>query len=272
MLSDRLLTRLTQIPGVRTLWRRLPFGSVDTRVRFGIFDQPHYAYGVYAAADLARRLGLHEISAIELGVAGGKGLLGLERLADVVGTHLGIRVLVAGFDTGRGMPPPTDYRDLPHVWGEGFYDMDVPKLRAVLSPKTELILGDVGDTLQAWTPKAPVGFVAFDLDYYSSTAKALRLFADREPSTRLPRVYCYFDDTIWPEHACYNDYVGELCAIREFNEHHHRKKICPIHMLRHTRVHQAAWNDAIYVFHDFDHPLYTTNVTSTGVRHTQLPL
>jgi hypothetical protein len=272
MLSDRFLARFTQIPGVRSLWRRVPFGSLDTRVRFGIFDQPHYAYGVYSAANLAKRLGLREITAIELGVAGGQGLLGLERVADVVASHLGIGVSVVGFDTGHGMPPPTDYRDLPHVWGEGFYDMDVLRLRAMLSPKTELILGDIGDTIPAWIPKAPIGFVAFDLDYYSSTQKALRLFEDRQASTRLPRVYCYFDDTIWPEHACYNDYVGELCAIREFNERHDHRKICPIHMLRHTRVHQAAWNDAMYVFHDFDHPLYTTNVTPKGTRHTQLPL
>jgi hypothetical protein len=71
MIPDRILALLTKIPGARGLWRRFPFGSVETRVRYGVFDRPHYAYGVYAAADLARRLGLNTISAIELGVAGG---------------------------------------------------------------------------------------------------------------------------------------------------------------------------------------------------------
>jgi hypothetical protein len=63
-------------------------------------------------------------------------------------------------------------------------------------------------------PPYPVGFVAFDLDYYSSTTVAFRVFEKEH----LPRVHCYFDDTIWPESAYHNEYIGELCAIREFNE------------------------------------------------------
>jgi hypothetical protein len=81
MSADRALARFTQIPGVRSLWRRFPLGQLKTRVRYGIFDRPHYAYGVYSAADLAKRLGLSAISVIEMGVAGGKGLLALEGIA-----------------------------------------------------------------------------------------------------------------------------------------------------------------------------------------------
>ncbi len=40
--------------------------------------------------------------------------------------------------------------------------------------------------------------LAFDLDYYSSTKTALQLF-EGGPESRLPRVYCYFDDIMWPE-------------------------------------------------------------------------
>ena len=272
MIADRILTRLTQIPGARSLWNRIPLGSVDTRVRHGIFDRPHYAYGVYAAADLAKRLGLKAISAIELGVAGGGGLVALERIAKIVGDHLGIRIHVVGFDSGEGMPPPLDYRDLPHVWNTGFYKMDVAKLKARLSPETELILGDIQNTIPAWVPKVAIGFVAIDVDYYSSTKQALRLFDNNDPASRLPRTYCYFDDTIWPEHACHNEYTGELRAIREFNQEHEFKKICPIHMLRHTRAHAAAWNEQMYVLHDFEHPLYCANVTPAGKQHTEIPL
>ena len=32
------------------------------------------------------------------------------------------------------------------------------------------------------------------------------------PATRLPRVYCYFDDIAGPEIACMNEYMGELEA------------------------------------------------------------
>ncbi len=272
MVLDRIAAHLTQIPGARSLWNRFPFGSVDTRVRYGIFDRPHYAYGVYAAADLAKRLGIDAIVAIEMGVAGGRGLLALERIAAAVGRYCGIQINVAGFDSGQGMPAPTDYRDLPHVWDKGFYKMDVSQLKAKLLPGTELVLGNIAETLSSWTPKGSIGFVAFDLDYYSSTRTALSLFESGETNSRLPRVYCYFDDLRWPVHACHNEFVGELCAIRMFNEEHDAMKICPIHMLRHTRIHQSAWNDQMYVLHDFHHPLYCKNITLSGEQYTQLPM
>jgi hypothetical protein len=269
---DRILARATQIPGVRSLWRRFPVGSLDMRVRYGVFDRPHYAYGVYFAADLAKRLGLRAISVIEFGVAGGQGLLALERIADMVAKQLAIEIYVVGFDSGLGMPAPVDYRDVPHVWDTGFYKMDVPKLRAVLAPSTELVLGPIEETVPVWVPRASIGFVAFDLDYYSSTKSAFRLFQRESAGMCLPRVYCYFDDLMWPEHACHNDYIGELCAIREFNQEESDKKICPIHMLRHIRVHASPWNEMMYVFHDFRHPLYCQNLTAAGERYRQHPL
>jgi hypothetical protein len=269
---DRILTRAIQIPGFRSLWQRFPFGSVATRVRYGIFDRPHYAYGVYCAADLAKRLGLEAISVIEFGVAGGRGLIALENIARIVAREIGIQIHVVGFDSGQGMPKPLDYRDLPHVWNVGYYQMDVRVLRAALSPSTELVLGPIEETVAVWLPKASVGFIAFDLDYYSSTKSAFRLFERESSNFCLPRVYCYFDDLMWPEHACHNEYIGELSAIREFNQDRDDKKICPIHMLRHMRIHEESWNEMMYVFHDFKHPLYCKNLTPAGERHRQLPL
>jgi hypothetical protein len=275
MIPERILVRLAQIPGVRSLWHRFPIGSVDTRARYGIFLRPHYAYGVYSAASLAKSLNLSGISVIEFGVAGGRGLQALESIARTIGEHIGIRITVAGFDSGKGMPEPVDYRDLPHVWGKGFYSMDEQKLRAKLSPKTELILGDVKETAPRWLSRGdilPLGFVAFDLDYYSSTVAAFRVFDNENVDSRLPRVYCYFDDIIWPEIACHNEYTGELCAIREFNEDHEFKKICPLHRLGRMRVHDERWNDQIYVLHDFKHPSYCTNVTPSEDEYTQTHL
>src|SRR6516162_367887 len=104
MIPDRLLTRLTQIPGFRTLWNRFPAGSLSTRVRYGIFDRPHYAYGVYAAADLAKRLGLSAIEVAEFGVAGGRGLLALENISAMVSADAGVLIHISGFDSGDGMP------------------------------------------------------------------------------------------------------------------------------------------------------------------------
>ena len=140
--------------------------------------------------------------------------------------------------------------------------------------RSQLILGDVRITipdLLARQAIPPLAFVAFDLDYYSSTRDALIMFS-HPAATRLPRVYCYFDDIMWPEIACHNEYVGELCAIREFNEAHSGMKLCPINMLRHMRAHQEPWNEQMYVLHDFHHASYHVNLTPTGEKYTEARL
>ncbi|MGC2658994.1 MAG: hypothetical protein WA324_13630 [Bryobacteraceae bacterium] len=271
MLSERVLRGLTRIPGALSFWCHFPVGSLDLRVRYGIFSRPHYAYGVYTAAELAARLNIPAISVVEFGVAGGRGLVALESIATEVSSVLGVKISVYGFDTGAGMPAPLDYRDVPHVWGEGFYKMDEEGLKRSLK-QAFLILGDVASTVPAFLQNRqlpPIGFVAFDLDYYSSTKNAMRLF-EGAPESRLPRVRCYFDDIIG-ENACHNEYIGELCAIREFNIEHMHLKVCPIHMLSHVRQHPAAWNEQMYVLHDFQHPLYCVNITPKTELATQLP-
>ena len=57
---------------------------------------------------------------IELGVAGGRGLLALEEASAEIGPFLGVKIDVVGFDSGEGIPAPIDYRDLPHSWNAGF--------------------------------------------------------------------------------------------------------------------------------------------------------
>lgn len=258
--GNRILTWLTAIPETRALWRRIPVGSIELRTRFSAWPRPHYAYGVFAAAQQASLLRIPAISVMEFGVAGGNGLLALQSIAEKMSRYFAVSIKAVGFDTGEGMPEPADYRDLPHVWSAGFYKMDVDKLRSRLRPGTQLVLGDIAETIpRVLHDTDPIGFVAFDLDYYSSTKAAFRIF-ESSYSTRLPRVYCYFDDIIWPEWACHNEYVGELCAIREFNEQHAHLKLCPIHLLRDMRPHPEGWNEQTYVMHDFRHPHYCENL------------
>ncbi len=268
-----MIRHLTRIPGARRLWSKFPIGSVSLRTEYDIWDRPHYAYGVYKSAQLARNLKLQEISVIEFGVAGGNGLVALERIAEQVSQHLNIKISTFGFDTGQGMPPPTDYRDLPHVWQAGFYSMDQNKLRSRLRT-AKLVLGNVADTTSELTTRSnfpPIAFVAFDLDYYSSTKSAFGIFAGPS-SSRLPRVHCYFDDIVWPEHACHNEYTGELCAIREFNDENESQKISKIPSLAWMRKHPARWNEQIYIHHDFDHPSYCQLVTPPGDTYRERPL
>jgi hypothetical protein len=257
-----VVRHIARVPGARRLWQRFPIGPLGIRARFDVWPRPSYGYGVFRAAELAAALGLRRLSAIEFGVAGGRGLLALESVAATVGAHFGVHIAVAGFDSGHGLPKPVDYRDLPYVWGEGFYDMDVERLKRRLR-QAELVLGDVAETVPRYLASMPdpIGFIAFDLDYYSSTRAALAVFLGPE-QTRLPRVFCYFDDIVVPERACYNEYTGECLAINEFNAEHATKKLCKLPHLRLMREHPAAWQEQIYVLHDFAHSLYCTNITA----------
>ncbi len=253
---------LAKMPGFRRLWRQIPVGTCKRLTEYDIWDRPNYGFGINSAALLAKSLGLPAISVVEFGVANGTGLRSMERIAKRISKGLGVTIDVYGFDTGQGMPPPVDYRDLPNVWETGIFKMDVDKLRSELNG-AQLVLGDVSRTIPEFlssTSHAPIGFVSFDLDYYSSTMQAFEIFSGTAAS-RLPRVFCYFDDIISPERACLNDFVGELCAIREFNEQYDRRKIAKFPYLSWLRAVAAQWNDQIYVFHDFEHPLYTQMLT-----------
>jgi hypothetical protein len=233
--------------------------------------RPYYGFSVANAAVSARRLGLDRVSALEFGVAGGNGLLALEASARHVEQLIGVKVEVYGFDTGEGLPAPTDPRDAPFLFTGGQYAMDQDALRARLE-RAELRLGLIGDTIGAFLAEdhAPVGFASFDVDYYTSTMDAFALL-DGPPERLLPRVSCYFDDVLlYP----WTDFNGERLAIRDFNDAHEQRKIAQIHGLRWwlpkpetTRL----WPDQIYVAELFDHPLYTqpeadTDLGTLGLR------
>jgi hypothetical protein len=236
----------------------MQFGSPAFRAANDLWPtRPHYGYGMFEAARLASRLDYDRMTVIEFGVATGGGLLAMEQLAAAIEPMQNIKIDVVGFDSGAGLPPPRDYRDVPHFWGGGDYRMDQAALRAKLQ-RAQLVIGDVTETIKQFRPPAPIGFIAFDLDYYSSTVEAFKIF-DLPFSSRLPRVFCYFDDIIYPEDAFLNPYVGEELAIREFNESH-TAKICPIKALSHTKAYTTAWHDQMYMTHDFDHPQYTWSV------------
>ncbi|RMF72466.1 MAG: hypothetical protein D6744_16795 [Planctomycetota bacterium] len=230
----------------------------------------HYTWGVIQAAFVAAELKLPRITVVEFGVAGGNGLIALDMLPERLAAFFPTRIDVVGFDAGAGLPPPQDHRDHPNLWSAGDYRMDADALRKRLS-HARLILGDVSETVPAFLASrpAPVGFVAFDLDYYSSTAYALRLLA-ADASLLLPRVYCYFDDILG---FTFNDYGGERLAIREFNQQHADRKISPIYGLRHQvdeRFRDDAWLDQMHLAHVFDHPLY--GHPDGLVRHGRKPL
>ncbi len=225
-------------------------------------DFPQYAYGIAQAATLAKNLGLSAATVLELGVAGGNGIVEMQRLGGAVGASKQLEIGVVGFDLGFGMPEPVDYRDMPYIWQPGFYKMDEDLIRSRLT-SARLILGDIDTTGPRFmkSKPAPIGFISFDLDYYSSTKAAMGAFLEDDHERYLPRVFCYFDDTVGPHEELHSEFTGELLAIREFNERHATRKLGKVNGLRYKFPHSAEpWIEGIFVLHIFDHPQYNTYV------------
>jgi hypothetical protein len=241
--------------------REVGIGSYAFRYDIGAVKRPNYAYLVYQAAQLAARLGEPRVSILEFGVAGGAGLLALEYHAEQIEKIFPVKIEIYGFDTGVGLPPPEDYRDLPYHWKANFFRMDVPELRKRLKRST-LVLGNVTDTLSTFFDKynpAPIGAASQDLDYYSSTVAALKLF-DANNTHFLPRVVFYFDDMMGGDVEFYNDFTGQRLAISEFNDFHSSAKLSPVYYLS-ARPSAPIWHRQIWMLHYFNHPAYNTFIS-----------
>ncbi len=239
---------------VRAVLLRLPVSSVHTRTLWELSDRPAYLLGVWHAAGQARKQEVPAISVIEFGVAGGNGLLALQREAEAVEKETGITINVYGFDMGnQGLPQLVgDYRDHPDAWRQGDYPMDESILRSRLSSRTTLILGNVQDSIQEFFKRfqpPPVGFVSFDLDLYSSTQAALQIFTHPE-KRMLWRVPLYFDDI---DQSFNHKFAGELLAIDEFNARNNSVKIDHWRGVKIGRPFpERPYLDQLYMAHDLD--------------------
>lgn len=239
-------------------------GNYPKLIQAGAVERPNYAYIVYQAADLARRLGLPRISVLEFGVAGGRGLLNLEHHARAVSALTSVQIDVYGFDTGLGLPPPKDYRDLPYVWQESNFKMDQEALKKRLTT-AKLVLGLVEDTVSTFVEKfspAPIGAISFDLDYYSSTVDALQILKVG-PGHRLPRVFAYFDDIYSSDLGHVTPRVGVPLAISEFNASNDQHDVSALTHLEFRYRPARAWHRLIYICSQFDHPQYNQDIMRT---------
>jgi hypothetical protein len=226
-----------------------------------------YLWGVLQASYLATQIHVDRISVIEFGVAGGQGLCALEEMSIVLEKEFGIGIDVYGFDTGVGLPEPVDYRDMPQLFSKGDFAMDFEKLKSKLI-KAKLILGLVKETITGFIESKPahIGFISFDLDFWSSTRDAFMLF-EAEQEIFMPRIYCYFDDIMG---ASCSEFTGERLAISEFNASHERRKISPIYGLKYflpKAKSKKMWADMFYLAHILDHKLYGRN-DGWGIRRS----
>jgi hypothetical protein len=235
------------------------FGSLRAKVAFDLVLRQQHAYSILTCADLARELGINEVTLIEFGVAAGAGILNICNLAERVTRATGVRFRVFGFDTGKGMPPPQSYRDHPELYQEGDFPMNHEALQRVLPGNAQLVIGELQDTvgpfMQGISAAAPIGFVSIDVDYYSSTRDALAVL-DGAAEHYLPRTLIYLDDL---EHPSHNSWCGERLAVAEFNEKHAARKIEQHAFLRSYRIFRnARWIDHMFTLHVLDHPSRTT--------------
>ncbi len=238
------------------------FGSFRSKVNFDLIVRAQHAFGLMQAADWAKESGIPRLSVIEFGVANGAGLVNLCRIAQKVTEATGIKFDIYGFDTGTGMPPPRDFRDHPEYYRCGDFPMQDPAaLQSLLPENARLILGSIRDTVAAFMPSAPIGFVSIDVDYYFSTVDALQVLCG-PPDHYLPWVILYLDDLEFDGH---NEYCGELLAAKEFAQKHPLRPITRYNLLRQKRIFQRAlWIDHMYMAHVLDHPARSQAIAKQG--------
>ncbi len=231
-------------------------GTYRAKVDFDLVVRQQYAFPILYAADAAKQYGYNTVTIIEFGVAGGAGLLNMCRIAERTQAATGIEFRIFGFDTGKGMPAPIDFRDLPESFQAGDFPMDVERLKRALPRFAELVIGDIADTvpqfLDSLGEEAPIGFVAVDVDYYSSAKKTLKVLTG-DPRLYLPVVPVYLDD-IGVDGS--NPWTGELLAVEEFNRENKLRKIAPFTLLRSRRIFKnTQWIDRMFAAHVHDHAL-----------------
>ena len=81
-----------------------------------------------------KRKGYKKFTAIEFGVASGRGLKVLSDYKSQIEKIIDIKIDLVGFDTGQGMPKTNDYRDFPDKYTEGDFPMiDKEKIKSLNS-------------------------------------------------------------------------------------------------------------------------------------------
>ncbi|MGH7707498.1 MAG: hypothetical protein ACREQ5_08140 [Candidatus Dormibacteria bacterium] len=231
------------------------FGTYRMKIDFDLVVRQQYAFCLLQAAEFAKDEGQRSVTVIEFGVAAGAGLMNLCEIASKISRLTDVDFQIFGFDSGKGMPSPRDYRDHPEAFREGSFPLvDPAALVEALPPNARLILGDIQETLPAFVadlfPRSPLGFVVIDVDQYSSAKACFDVFL-APPDCYLPMTLVYLDDIGL---ASANPWVGELLAVREFNDENEQRKVWPFTTLRTRRLFKhASWIDQVYLLHVLDH-------------------
>lgn len=244
---------------IKLFFRINPWVKYSTKERWDAFERPWYAYGLYNAAIQAKNLGINEFAVIEFGVARGFGLANLEKLVSLIQKEIDITIKIYGFDTGVGLPKPIDIRDQLYFWSHGDFSMDPVEIKRMLS-QSNLVLGEISKTIETFTLNfnpPPIGFLIFDLDFYSSTMDAFKIFTRLPPESFLPRVECYMDDVSSTGMLVASNSMGVLAAINDFNNMAPTDvKLLKKIDLGRSRVLPGTWHQTFWVAHFFSNDKY----------------
>jgi hypothetical protein len=197
-------------------------------------------------------------------------------IVNIVGFDIAMGVWIVnivGFDNGIGLPSMQGYRDHPEIWSErDFENTNIEKLETRISGRAELIIGDIASSLPSFINKlsveCPISFVSIDVDTFSSSVDALKVFlADQDQL--LSAIPIYFDDIIGREDRLSmlfrNSKSGQLGAINEFNAlYSNTRYIDKIHNLKSRfPMDKENWLDMLYCLHVFDHKYRSSSFRNT---------
>ena len=229
--------------------------DVAKKIRENELDlgRKHYALTLSLGVLSAIFCDVGRIVAIEFGVGTGGGLLDLCKAAEFFRRETGMSIEVYGFDNATGLPDSSDYRDHQELWRKGNFRLpDSSALSAKLPDYAHLVIGDIADTLSIAEEKLgddnKLGFVAVDVDYYSSALSCLKLLKG-DVSLYMPVVPMYFDDFM-KSNLTSNSWCGEALAISEFNRDNAMRKI-----EANSFFNNGAWLRPYNACHILDHPL-----------------
>jgi hypothetical protein len=140
--------------------------------------------------------------------------------------------------------------------------------------RAELILGDLSETVPNFVSAggfSPIGFIAFDVDLYSSTRSALHCF-EGDDALFLPRVVCYFDDLMSADLRYSCEDVGEMLAIREFNDQATRRhRVRGAYGWKNSLLFKPDRVESMAIHHRFDHRRYNDYTGGSSVLPERRP-
>ena len=233
-------------------------------IKKGILPRPHYALGMLLAAKQAKDLGYKSIKVLELGCWNFEGIIDLEHYANDIQEFLKINIEIFGFTLKEGLPKykPNKYDRL-HTWSPSDCAVTNKKNYEKLN-HAKIYFGDVKKTIPKMKIEykkslstSPIGFIIYDLDYYTSTLKGLNLLKMNH-NFFLPRTYLYFDDLFLS-----SEYEGERKAITEFNKKN-KYKISDIgELAEQLSINWPKWiylGKRLKVVNFFDHKNHNTKI------------